>query len=79
MPNMYPGNGNLSGYPGDSFNAEREETEDFWYLPTGAAFFQNNDHPITQTAEGVNVGGWDLLDLMTMDSFPLGPDSTAPF
>lgn len=63
---------------GDGYGVERNEAEDFWYLPTGAAFFQNNDQPITQTAEGVNVGGWDLLDLMAMDPgcFPLGPDSS---
>lgn len=41
-----------------------------WYLPPGAAFFQNvNDQAITQTAEGVNVGGMDLLDYMTLDTF----------
>ncbi|KAG9237708.1 hypothetical protein BJ875DRAFT_481011 [Amylocarpus encephaloides] len=39
-----------------------------WYLPPGAAFFQNvNDSAITQTADGVNVGGMDLLDYMTLD------------
>jgi len=40
-----------------------------WYLPAGAAFFQNNDQAITQTAEGVNIGGMDLLDYMALDSF----------
>lgn len=40
---------------------------DMWYLPPGAAFFQNTDQAITQTADGVNVGGHDLLDFMTMD------------
>lgn len=36
-----------------------------WYLPPGATFFQNvNDQAITQTAEGVQVGGYDLLDYM---------------
>lgn len=43
--------------------------EDMWYLPAGAAFFQNNDQAITQTAEGVNIGGMDLLDYMALDSF----------
>jgi hypothetical protein len=43
--------------------------EDMWYLPAGAAFFQNNDQAITQTAEGVNVGGMDLLDYMALDNF----------
>jgi hypothetical protein len=41
-----------------------------WYLPPGTEFFRNiNDQTITQTAEGVNVGGMDLLDFMTMDNF----------
>jgi hypothetical protein len=44
---------------------------EMWYLPPGAAFFQNvNDQGVTQTAEGVNVGGMDLLDFMALDSFP---------
>lgn len=51
---------------GNGYGVEREEAEDFWYLPTGAAFFQNNDQPITQTAEGVNVGGWDLVRTIFM-------------
>jgi hypothetical protein len=51
---------------------------EMWYLPPGAAFFQNvNDNAITQTAEGVNVGGMDLLDYMTLGDFP-GMDG-APF
>jgi hypothetical protein len=49
--------------------------EDMWYLPAGAAFFQNNDQAITQTAEGVNVGGMDLLDYMALDNFA-GMDGT---
>jgi hypothetical protein len=43
--------------------------EDLWYLPAGPAFFQNNDQAITQTAEGVNIGGMDLLDYMALDNF----------
>jgi hypothetical protein len=44
---------------------------EMWYLPPGAAFFQNvNDQAITQTADGVNVGGMDLLDYMTLGDFP---------
>ena len=42
---------------------------DMWYLPPGPAFFQNSDQAITQTAEGVNVGGFDLLEYMAMDTF----------
>jgi hypothetical protein len=39
-----------------------------WYLPTGAAFFQNIDNnAVSMTAEGVNVGGLDLLEYMAMD------------
>jgi hypothetical protein len=38
-----------------------------WDLPPGAAFFQNvNGQGVTQTAEGVNVGGMDLLDFMEL-------------
>ncbi|KAF4631749.1 hypothetical protein G7Y89_g6391 [Cudoniella acicularis] len=51
--------------PGSDWNSANE----MWYLPPGAAFFQNvNDQAITQTAEGVNVGGMDLLDYMTLDN-----------
>lgn len=39
------------------------------YVPPGAAFYQNvNDQGVTQTAEGVNVGGVDLLDYMMFDN-----------
>jgi hypothetical protein len=39
-----------------------------WYLPTGPAFFQNIDNnAVSMTAEGVNVGGIDLLEYMAMD------------
>ena len=45
---------------------------EMWYLPPGAAFFQNvNDPTITQTAEGVNVGGMDLLDYMALGDMPM--------
>jgi hypothetical protein len=48
--------------------ADWNSGNEMWYLPPGAAFFQNvNDSAITQTAEGVNVGGMDLLDYMTLD------------
>ncbi|KAK0646690.1 hypothetical protein B0T16DRAFT_414070 [Cercophora newfieldiana] len=41
---------------------------EMWYLPTGPAFFSNvADASVSMTAEGVNVGGMDLLDFMTMD------------
>lgn len=42
---------------------------EMWYLPTGPAFFQNmgGDNSVAMTAEGVNVGGLDLLEYMAMD------------
>jgi hypothetical protein len=44
---------------------------EMWYLPTGPAFFQNmENNNVAMTAEGVNVGGLDLLDYMAMD--PVG-------
>ena len=45
---------------------------EMWYLPPGAAFFQNiNDTSVAMTAEGVNVGGIDLLDFMAYGGNPL--------
>lgn len=45
-------------------------TGEMWYLPPGQAFYAHlNDQGVTQTAEGVNVGGMDLLDYMALDSF----------
>ncbi|CAK7246212.1 MAG: zinc finger transcriptional activator, partial [Sporothrix thermara] len=41
---------------------------EMWYLPPGAAFFQNmGESNVAMTAEGVSVAGMDLLDFMTMD------------
>ncbi|KAM3084475.1 zinc finger transcriptional activator [Clarireedia jacksonii] len=43
--------------------------DEMWYLPPGPAFYQDlNNQAITQTADGVNVGGMDLLDYMTLDT-----------
>jgi len=43
-------------------------SNEMWYLPTGPAFFQNIDNTsVSMTAEGVNVGGIDLLEYMAMD------------
>jgi hypothetical protein len=43
--------------------------DEMWYLPPGPAFYQDlNNQAITQTADGVNVGGMDLLDYMTLDN-----------
>ncbi|WYZ39804.1 hypothetical protein EsH8_IV_000145 [Colletotrichum jinshuiense] len=46
---------------------------EMWYLPPGPAFFQNMDNTaVAMTAEGVNVGGLDLLEYMAMDTgFPV--------
>jgi hypothetical protein len=42
---------------------------EMWYLPPGPAFFQNMENSsVAMTAEGVNVGGLDLLEYMAMDS-----------
>jgi len=57
---------------GDVFGSASDwnSGNEMWYLPPGAAFFQNvNEQGVTQTAEGVNVGGMDLLDFMALD-FP---------
>ncbi|KJZ76253.1 hypothetical protein HIM_04335 [Hirsutella minnesotensis 3608] len=41
---------------------------EMWYLPAGPAFFQNMENSaVAMTAEGVNVGGLDLLEYMAMD------------
>ena len=41
---------------------------EMWYLPPGPAFFQNMENSsVAMTAEGVNVGGLDLLEYMAMD------------
>lgn len=48
---------------------------DMWFLPAGPAFFQNvggpGDTNVGMSAEGINVGGMDLLDYMAMDQYPL--------
>lgn len=50
-------------------------SSELWFLPAGAAFFQNMGAPgennVAMSAEGVNVGGIDLLDYMAMDQYPL--------
>lgn len=46
---------------------------DMWYLPPGAAFFQNlgGEGPsVGMSAEGITHGGMDLLDYMAADQFP---------
>lgn len=64
------GQPNLYDLPDQVYSEEVDwnRSSDFWYLPPGPAFFQNSDQAITQTADGVNVGGIDLLDYM-MDQY----------
>ena len=61
--NMFAAGVDMWGPPG----------QDMWYLPTGPTFFQNMDANTTvaMTAEGVNVGGIDLLDYMAMGDYPM--------
>jgi len=61
------GNGIADGiFDHTDWNAPGNE---MWYLPPGPAFFSNvADASVSMTAEGVNVGGMDLLDFMAMDS-----------
>lgn len=78
--NLPDNNGNSNGHSGGGGNGGGladsmfENTDwanpsnEMWYLPTGPAFFQNIDNTsVSMTAEGVNVGGVDLLDFMAMD------------
>ncbi len=60
--------------PVGDWNGQNE----IWYLPPGPAFYQNSDQTTTQTAEGVNVGGMDLLDFMVGEPF-VGVDGPATF
>lgn len=56
--------------PGDNMIEGLNMPDDeMWYLPPGAAFFQNSmeNGAVAMTAEGVNVGGMDLLEYMGMD------------
>ena len=68
-----PNNSNAAG-PGTGMDATMFDDwnnpgDEMWYLPTGPAFFQNMENSsVAMTAEGVNVGGLDLLDYMAMDS-----------
>ncbi|EGX87833.1 C6 transcription factor, putative [Cordyceps militaris CM01] len=51
---------------------------EMWYLPAGPAFFQNmGDGGVSMTAEGVNVGGLDLLEYMAMDPVQFTMESTS--
>ncbi|XMA15419.1 hypothetical protein WAI453_008210 [Rhynchosporium graminicola] len=65
-----PGSSYGGGDMQDTFGGfDANGQSDFWYLPPGTAFYQHlGDQGVTQTAEGVNVGGIDLLDFMAWDT-----------
>lgn len=57
-----------AGMDASLFDDWNNPGNEMWYLPTGPAFFQNmENNNVAMTAEGVNVGGLDLLDYMAMD------------
>lgn len=72
------------GVSNDMFGAAGDGADwtgdDIWFLPAGSAFFQNvagpGDSGVGMSAEGINVGGMDLLDYMAMDQYPL--DGSGP-
>lgn len=58
-----------AGMDATMFDDWNNPGNEMWYLPTGPAFFQNMENSsVAMTAEGVNVGGLDLLDYMAMDA-----------
>jgi hypothetical protein len=62
-------NGNMSDMlESADWNSSGNEV---WYLPPGPQFYADmGNSAVAMTAEGVNVGGLDLLDFMAMDSYP---------
>ncbi|KAF4119762.1 Fungal Zn(2)-Cys(6) binuclear cluster domain, partial [Geosmithia morbida] len=64
-----------TGIDAAMFEEWNNPDNEMWYLPTGPAFFQNMEGgSVSMTAEGVNVGGLDLLDYMVMDPAASFPD-----
>ncbi|ETS75503.1 hypothetical protein PFICI_12447 [Pestalotiopsis fici W106-1] len=54
--------------------------DQMWYLPTGPGLFQTGDNAnVTMTDQGVNIGGMDLLDFMTMDAAHFDSLNTGQF
>jgi hypothetical protein len=54
--------------------------DQMWYLPTGPGLFQTGENSnVTMTDQGVNIGGLDLLDFMTMDPTNFDSISTVGF
>ncbi|KAH6976127.1 hypothetical protein BKA56DRAFT_488934 [Ilyonectria sp. MPI-CAGE-AT-0026] len=71
---------NVSNMDVSLFDDWNNQGNEMWYLPPGPAFFQNVENTsVAMTAEGVNVGGLDLLEYMAMDpsQFP-GLDPSGP-
>lgn len=61
-------NNNNNNNNQDMFDAAWNDGNEMWYLAPGPAFFQNLDsNSVNMTAEGVHVGGMDLLEYMAMD------------
>ncbi|CAN8097216.1 unnamed protein product [Discula destructiva] len=65
----------FGGGGGDGPDWATGPANDLWFLPAGPAFFQSvggpGDSGVGMSAEGINVGGMDLLDYMAMDQYPL--------
>ncbi|EJP67170.1 hypothetical protein MY5147_006473 [Beauveria neobassiana] len=74
--------GTVGGMDVTLFEEWNNPGNEMWYLPAGPAFFQNmGDGGVSMTAEGVNVGGLDLLEYMAMDPVQfsaLEPGGSAP-
>lgn len=81
-PNGAGGTAPSHGMDMNLFEEWNNPGNEMWYLPPGPAFFQNmGDSSVAMTAEGVNVGGLDLLEYMAMDPAQFssmdGPGSTS--
>ncbi|KAG9252611.1 uncharacterized protein F5Z01DRAFT_638116 [Emericellopsis atlantica] len=73
-----------TGMDANMFDDWNNPGNEMWYLPTGPAFFQNMENSsVAMTAEGVNVGGLDLLDYLATDPNVYhgadGPSSNGPY
>ncbi|CEJ92095.1 Putative Fungal Zn binuclear cluster domain containing protein [[Torrubiella] hemipterigena] len=69
-------NGHPGGMDVTLFEEWNNPGNEMWYLPAGPAFFQNaENHNVSMTAEGVNVGGLDLLEYMAMDPVQFPPSN----
>lgn len=69
-------NGQSGGMDVTMFEEWNNPGNEMWYLPAGPAFFQNmENNNVSMTAEGVNVGGLDLLEYMAMDPVQFPPSN----